>query len=124
MLVEKAPGVGLIVGVFDGHGGAEAAELASKDLWPRARQRGAGSVERARESLRGALRRPADGYRRGAHGLAAERHPKSAVDGGHDGRALHCEGCGRFDRRRARRRLARGRWGEDSVGTTSATATS
>ena len=34
VLVEKAPGVGLIVGVFDGHGGAEAAELASKDLWP------------------------------------------------------------------------------------------
>ena len=55
VLVEKAPGVGLIVGVFDGHGGAEAAELASKDLWPRARQRGAGSIERARESLRGAF---------------------------------------------------------------------
>ena len=55
VLVEKAPGVGLIVGVFDGHGGAEAAELASKDLWPRARQRGAGDVARARESLRGAF---------------------------------------------------------------------
>ena len=93
VLVEKAPGVGLIVGVFDGHGGAEAAELASKDLWPRARQRGAGSVERARESLRGAfddLQTDIDE----AHTAAAERHPKSAVDGGHDGRALHCEDVG------------------------------
>lgn len=55
VLIEQAPGVGLVVGVFDGHGGAQAAELAAKDLWPRARQRGADDVRRARESLRGAF---------------------------------------------------------------------
>ena len=61
VLVEKAPGVGLIVGVFDGHGGAEAAELASKDLWPRARSARRFLREGPRVVERG-VRRPADGY--------------------------------------------------------------